>query len=290
SKGALIFDGKPHGIDTRVFLNSEGLPTYEGKELGLAYKEFTDFGKIDLNVHVVAVEQISFFKVTFKVEELLDPKTFKDKQYHMAYEFVGLKKGKMSSRKGKVVLAEDILDEAHKKIKKLVDERGEPKLDTEEIEKIAVGAVKLSFLKMSPYKYLAFDLNASLSFEGDSGPYVQYTYARAKSILRQAHSSSLTAQSQRLREVLNTEEEMSVIRLLRRFPEVVQEAGEDYSPHLIANYLFDLAQRFNSFYKKHPVLKADKKDKEARLSLVAATAQVIKNGLYLLGIKTLEKM
>ncbi|MFQ5493500.1 MAG: arginine--tRNA ligase, partial [Candidatus Dojkabacteria bacterium] len=177
SEGAVIFNGEKYGLDTRVFLNSEGLPTYEGKELGLAYMQVRDYGKIDLIIHNVAVEQISFFKVTFKAEELLDPENFKGKQYHNVYEFVGLKSGKMSSRTGNVVLAEDILDEAEERIAKVVSERAKADPDSpitasdENIAKVVgIGAVKYSFLNINPRTYLAFDLEASLNFEGNSGP------------------------------------------------------------------------------------------------------------------------
>lgn len=296
SQGAIVFDGSKYGLDTRVFLNSEGLPTYEGKELGLAYMEFTDYGNIDLCIHNVAVEQISFFKVTFKVEELLEPKLFKDRQYHNAYEFVGLKKGKMSSRKGNVILGNDILNEAHNKIAKVISDRKEITNKEETAEIIGVGAVKWSFLKISPFKYLAFDLESSLNFDGDSGPYLQYTYARSRSILREAEKSETDKKTignilDSKESVLQSDEEKSLLRWLERFPEVVEKASIDYSPNLICSYLFDLAQRFNSFYKNNPVLKAEREeDKIARLALTKATSIVIKRGLDLLGIKTVEKM
>ncbi len=291
SDGAVILDGTPYGIDTRVYLNSEKLPTYEGKELGLAFLEYEELGDFDLRIHVVAVEQISFFKSTFKAKELLDPKLFKDKQYHLAYEFVGLKSGKMSSRKGQVVLGNDILNEAHKRIAEVVASREGEKISEEEIEKIAIAAIKWSFLKISPYKYLAFDMEESINFEGDSGPYMQYTYARAKNILKQGGiDENLKISSEEVENTLKEEEELTLLKELSKFPEVVAAATKDYSPHYIAGYLLDLAQKFNSFYKKHTVLKADEQNKKARLALTLATAQVIQNGLYLLGIKTVEKM
>ena len=223
SQGALIFDGEKYNLDTRVFLNAQGLPTYEGKELGLAYMEFTDYGDIDLCIHNVAVEQISFFKVTFKVEELLDPIKFKGKQYHNAYEFVGLKKGKMSSRKGNVILGDDILNEAHAKILKLISDRKEIKDKDMTAEEIGIGAVKWSFLKISPFKYLAFDLEESISFEGDSGPYIQYTFARTQSILNEIKDNK----SNTLLDELDTEklnlsgQETALLHWIERFPEIV---------------------------------------------------------------------
>lgn len=287
SDGAVIFNGEKHGLDTRVFLNSQGLPTYEGKELGLGYLEFNDFGKLDLCIHNVAVEQISFFKVAFKVQELLDPEMFKGKQYHNAYEFVGLKKGKMSSRKGQVILGNDILNEANQRISNVVKEKVDTKLDPEEIEKLAIASIKYSFLKISPFKYLAFDMEESVNFEGDSGPYIEYCYVRAKSILNEAGFDKT-----QLRDIrsLNEEEELDLVRKLTEFKEVVINARKNYSPNLIANYLFDLCQLFNRFYKKHKVIKAEESVKNDRIMLVAATSIVIQNGLNLLGIKTVEKM
>ncbi len=288
SEGALIFDGKKHGVDTRVFLNQKGLPTYEGKQLGLVVPmELKDFGHIDKIIFNVAVEQISFFKTTIKVIELMYPE-LKGVQHHNAYEFVGLKSGKMSSRKGKVVLGNDILNAASEKVSRIVKSRKVEEISPESIEIIAVGAIKYSFLKISPFSYLAFDLEESLSFDGDSGPYIQYTYARAQSILRGIEGKELKVTN--LNDVLNSEEEINVVKHLAKFPEIVEVAAKDYSPHFIVGYLFELAQRFNSFYKNHSVMKAGKEDKKARLALTAATAQVIKNGLSLLGIKTVEKM
>jgi len=278
SEGAIVFKGEKYGLDTRVFLNSLGYLTYEGKELGLAVKEFTDFGKLDLCVHNVAVEQISFFRVTFKVEELLDPKLYDHKQYHNAYEFVGLKSGKMSSRKGEIVTAESILDEAHSRIAQIV-RKNQSKLSDKEIDSIAVGAVKYGYLKMSPFKYLAFDLDQSVNFSGDSGPYLQYTYARCLSILKKSEGTQSTVKKE-----TNSEEEL-ILKKLNQFQGVCENALNNYSPHYIAVYLNELAQLFNNFYVKHQV-----KGNAFRMDLTEGVAQVLKNGLYLLGIKTLERM
>lgn len=282
SQGAVVFEGEKYGLDTRVFLNSKGFLTYEGKELGLAVMEFSEYGLLDLCIHNVAVEQLSFFKVTFKVEHLLEPALFQSKQYHNAYEFVGLKKGKMSSRTGRVVTAQSILDEAHEKIRTVVGEN-KMALTEEEIDTIAVGAVKYSYLKMSPFKYLAFDLEESLSFTGDSGPYLQYTYARAKSVLKKFSNQSKdkkTAHNQHFEQ-----HEIAVVRHLMRFSDTVKRAEIEYSPHYIASYLNDLAQLFNSFYTTCPI-----RNNILRLNLTEACAHVLKNGLHLLGIDTLEKM
>lgn len=278
SEGAVVFKGEKYGVDTRVFLNSLGYLTYEGKELGLAEKEFTDFGNLDLCVHNVAVEQISFFRVTFKVEELLNPKLYQGKQYHNAYEFVGLKSGKMSSRRGQIVTAESILDEAYTRVEAIV-RKNQAKLNKEEIETIAVGAVKFGYLKMSPFKYLAFDLDQSVNFSGDSGPYLQYTYARCQSILKKSAGTDSSRKSE-----ANLEEEQ-ILKKLNQFAGVCENALTNYSPHYIAVYLNELAQLFNNFYVKHQV-----KGNAFRLRLTQGVVQVLKNGLYLLGINTLSRM
>lgn len=303
SKGALIFDGAKYGIDTRVYYTSEGLPTYEGKQLALVpLMEFKDFGKLDLLIFNVAVEQISYFKSTIKAIELINP-DLKGKQYHNAYEFVGLKKGKMSSRKGNVVLGEDILDQAEAGIAKVLSSRDNEEFTPEEQKRVAgiigVGAIKYSFLNISPFSYLAFDLESSLNFDGNSGPYLQYTYARANRMLHDAGRTAgekdsgkgIRLSAEKLSGLLADELEIAVLKQVFKFPEVVIEAGKHLSPNLLCSYLFELAQRFNLFYKHKPVLKETNEElRAARLLLTEAAATIMQNGLYLLGIKTVEKM
>lgn len=291
SQGAIVFDGAKYQLDTRVFVNSLGLPTYEGKELGLGPLQFHDFGTLDLAIHNVAVEQISFFKVTFKVKSLLDPNIYAQKEYHNAYEFVGLKKGKMSSRTGNVVLAEDILDEARSKILNVLDQRDDNIEEQEKLdlsEKIGVAAVKYSFLNISPFSYLAFDLDLSLNFEGNSGPYLLYTYARANKVINEGQS----AIKQVKEGIKYTEpEELELLKLLAKFEERIIDAAKTLSTNTISEYLFSLAQNFNQFYKKHTILKAQSVAvKNSRLALTFAVAKVLKKGLYLLGIETVNKM
>jgi len=282
SKGAVVFKGEPYGLDTRVFINSKGLPTYEGKELALAPVQFSEHGHLDKLIHVVAPEHKSFFAVTFKVEELLGIQ--KDQQYHLAYGWVRLKKGKMSSRQGNIILGEWLLDEAKKRIKKSFKT-----LDDKTAEMIAVGAVKYSFLKQGIGKDMAFDFEESISLSGDSGPYLQYTYARCQSVLARAKVKDFFGFDLKNLK-LGLEEEL-LLRTCYIFPEIVAQAGEQYAPSLIGNFLHDLAQKYNTFYNKYKILKAESKDKlYFRLLLTAVTAQIIKNGLYLLGIKAPEEM
>ncbi len=318
SRGAVVFDGAKYGLHTRVFINSLGLPTYEGKELSLASKELSEFGHLDRIIHCVTPEQTSFFQITFKVEELLGWQ--KDQQYHLAYEWVKLKHGKMSSRVGNIILGEWLLDEVKARIK-----HNFPDLDDNTAEMVAIGAVKYSILKQGIYTAIKFDIDESISIQGNSGPYLQYTYARCKSVLQKAGKSTRTdpagLQGPSLTKQINPQE-LSILRWLYRYLETVRQAAENYAPSLVCAYLYELAQRFNTFYNKHRILGlltpgvntsaksslpttitekidstrtdlVDRQDpslKSFRLALTAATAQVLTNGLYLLGIKAPEKM
>lgn len=278
SKGAIVFNGKKYGLDTRVFINSLGFPTYEGKELALSEKEFSEYGELDKCIHVVTPEQTSFFKVTFKVEELLDAKKYKDRQYHLVYEWVHLKEGKMSSRVGNIVEGNWLIDEAKKKIIELF------KCDEDVAEILAVASVKYSFLKNGVSNPIAFDFKESVSLEGNSGPYLLYTYVRTQSILKKEKPSKNFIAGK------TSKEEENILHLLHQFSSVVVKAAQNFAPNHVATYLFNLSQEFNLFYQKYPVLKAEKDLKNFRLLLTQAVGEVLKKGLDLLGIKTVEKM
>ncbi len=287
SQGAVIFDGEPYGLDTRVFVNRLGLPTYEGKELKLADIEFSEFGKIDKCIHVVGPEQISFFKIMFKVEELLNPEKFKDKQFHLIYGWVRLKEGKMSSRFGNVILAEDVIDEAKNKLKEHLKGKKEySKEQTEDIsEKVAIGATKYSMLKISTSKEISFDIDESISFEGDSGPYLQYAHVRADKILQKSGGFKETFKPKEL-----TTEEKELIKKLLDFPEIVEKSAKDLKPNYICNYAHELAEIFSTFYHSCPVIQSEGELKNFRLTLVKAFKITLKNCLNLLGIETPEVM
>lgn len=290
--GAVILDGKRYGLDTRVFINSKGLPTYEGKELKLATMETSEHGDLDRLIHVVGPEQASFFQVTFKAEELLGI-VKPGMQYHLIYGWVKLKHGKMSSRSGNVVLGEWLLDEAKKSIYTILG-KSDVKDKDEIAEKAAVAAVKYAFLKVGTTSEIAFDMETSVSFDGDSGPYLQYTYARAKSVLRKADVPPDHPYLPDHPDLFNPEER-AVLRLLSFFPDVVAEAAGTLSPSTLCTYLYKLAACFNVFYAKHSILgssdSGERSDQACfRLALTSASAQVLKSGLYLLGIDTLEQM
>lgn len=278
SQGAVVFNGEKYGLDTRVFINSLGFPTYEGKELGLAAKEFSDFGLLDKCIHVVSPEQISFFKITFKVEELMDKEKYGNKQYHLVYEWVKLKVGKMSSRTGNVVEVAWLLDEIKKKILEKFKNAGDI------VETLAVAAVKYSFLKNSTNSIISFDIDESVSLEGNSAPYLLYTYVRTQSILHKEAANS----SQYPKEI--TPDEKQMMRLIYQYTDKVYKAASTLSPNIVAGYLYELSREYNVFYQKNPILKADPDQKYIRLMITKAVGSIIKHGLDLLGIKTVQKM
>lgn len=300
SEGAIIFPGEKYGLHNRVFVTQKGLPTYEAKDLGLAELEFSKFD-IQRLLHVVGPEQKGYFEVLFKVLEQVLPKT-KGKQFHIMYGWVRLKEGKMASREGSVVEANWLIDRVKAEILKILkDQRAYKKAEKEEIaEKVAVGAVKYSLLKQSLTREIAFDIKESINVEGDSGPYLQYTYARAKSVLRKAEEKDLAKSHEDWQ--FDQEEEVALLRTLYKFPEVVQDAASSFSPNLICSFLFDLAQKYNLFYNRlrilEPVSSSNKQStpssaksvRESRLALTSATSQILKNGLNLLGIEVLERM
>ncbi len=283
SKGAIIFPGSKYGLHDRVFITSEGNPTYEAKDMELGRLQFSEHHP-DLVVHIVGPEQAGYFQVVFKALAQLYSQT-KDKEYHLSYGWVRLKKGKMSSRSGNVVTGPWLLDEAKKRIKKSF-----PDLDQKTAEKIAVGAVKYSFLKVNPQTEVAFDFDESIALAGNSGPYLQYAYARCQSVLAKAKKSPQLPIAQLLHYSPN-DEEKAILRTFYKFGQIVAQASQDYSPNLLCQFLYDLCQKYNGFYNKHRIIGAKEQEMvNFRLALTKAVAQILQSGLDLLGIKTPEKM
>ncbi len=289
SNGAVIFEGEKYGLHTRVFITQDGHPTYEGKEMGLAPMQYKDF-PFDLNIHVVASEQSAYFQVVFKALELIDEK-FKGRECHLSMGMVQLVGKKMSSRTGVVITIDHLLSEIKTLLSRLIKNEGLTPAEQKRIQEIgAIAAVKYSMLRVDPKADVMFDLKSSVSLEGDSGPYLLYTYARCKSILRKAKFRISNVGFRSHKEHFS-KEELDILRLAYRFEEIVREAAEKFAPNLVCGFAFDLAQTYNTFYHSHSVLQAETKEKqEFRLLLTAAVAQVISNSLSLLGIQTLEKM
>ncbi|MEA3273568.1 MAG: arginine--tRNA ligase [Patescibacteria group bacterium] len=289
----LIFDGDQYGLNKRVFINKKGLPTYEGKELALAFKEFTDFGELTRVIHVVANEQINFFRITFLVEKLLDEKLFDDKQFHLPYGLVNLKNGKMSSRKGNVILGEEIIERAKKEVLKLLrEDKTETIKERKQIaENVAVGAVKYSFLAINPIKDISFDLKESVRMDGRSGPYIMYSYVRAVNLLKRLLAEGHTLKTTGLKEDILCKEGERLVYCLSKFPNLTKEVAQNYQLSLIASYAYSLASIFANFYDKCPVINQQDKDlQQIRIGLVTAFKDTLGRCLDLLGIKRIEKM
>jgi len=279
SDGAVVFKGENFGpkTHTRVFLNSDRLPTYEAKELGLAQIKKEKFA-YDTSITITADEQDSFFKVVEVAIGEVFPE-LKGKLKHLSHGMLKLPSGKMSSRTGSVITAETLIDQIREKI---IQEH-ETEVATAEV--ITLGAIKYSILRQAIGGDIIFDFDKSISFEGDSGPYLQYSAVRANSLLKKAEGVvDLEAELPSGWQTTNLE------KVLERFPSVVSRAGQEYAPHHIVTYLIDLAGEFNSFYASHKII--DEKDPTSsyRLALTKAFVQVMATGLDLLGIKVPSQM
>lgn len=286
--GAIVFPGEKYGLHTRVFITQAGNPTYEGKEMGNGFAEQKAF-PFDMKVHVVASEQMGYFQVVFKALELLDPEKFKGKQQHVSMGMVTLTDRKMSSRTGDVLTVDWLLDQVKEQVYGLFS--GDRVLEVEKeaiAEDVTIAAVKHSVLRVGTGQNVAFSIEKSVSVEGDSGPYLQYTYVRTQSVLEKAKIVGHGEQS--LENVKLMPEELSLLRRLAQFQEVIGRAAMQYNPSILASYLFDLAQDFNLFYQKVPILKADEGQKLFRLAITDAVGRRMRQGLDLLGIKAPEKM
>lgn len=291
--GAIIFPGEKFGLHNRVFVNSMGYSTYEGKELGVTFREAELF-PFDKAIHVVANEQSDYFKVVIKAIELIE-KSMLGKKRHLAYGMVNLSTGKMSSRIGNVITIEDLIDEVREIVREeFAKENTSSSLNSS--EKIAQAAIKFYMLKTGVSSDIAYDVKQSISLQGDTGVYVMYTYVRTVSVLGKAEDSGspiagrgsiLDQRSDTTYDSLEPEER-EVLRQLEYFDIVVNRAAKEYAPSYICLYLIDLSRAFNLFYEKYPILASDKAD--FRLRLTKKVGETLKLGLYLLGIEAVEKM
>jgi arginyl-tRNA synthetase len=273
SQGAIVFDGEKHDLHTRVFINSEGLPTYEAKDVGLIIKKYEDY-HFDKSVVITGNDIVEYMKVVLKSIEQFQPELAKATD-HLTHGIVKLAGGvKMSSRLGNILRATDILDVAAEANKALTGQQNE---DT------VLGAVKYAFIKQRMGGDIVYDPKESVSLEGNSGPYLQYAHARASSILRKAESVKTLSEA-----VEFQPGERTLARKLSEFPEVVDKAVAELMPHHIATYLYELAQTFNRFYEGNRVIGDERES--ARLGLVKDYTDKLKAGLSLLGITAPDKM
>ena len=286
SDDAIIFDLEKYNLGVFVLLKSNGASLYSTKDIALAYLKSKEY-RFDDSLYVVASEQDHHFRQLFKTLELIGYKDYK-KLNHVSYGMVKLKEGKMSSRLGNIILYEEFRDKLMSKVKDLLKRREIPLESKNTIVKsVAFGAMKFTMLSQDSVKEIVFDYDQALSFEGETGPYVQYTHTRCASILRKSISDLRGVVDFSL---LDTSGDKLLLTLLERFPRVIEEAALGYKPHLLTRYLLDLSQAFNQYYHLHPILKSDAKVMKARLCLVSSVKQVLATGLRLLGVEALEEM
>ena len=281
-------------MDEKLLLRADGTSVYMTQDIGTAKLRYEDY-PINKMVYVVGNEQNYHFQV---LSILLDKLGFawgKD-LVHFSYGMVELPEGKMKSREGTVVDADDLVEEMVNTARETSQELG--KLDgctAEEAENIArmvgLGALKYFILKVDPRKNMTFNPKESIDFNGNTGPFIQYTHARIKSVLRKADEAGIAYKSRNNDNLSISEKENHLIQLLNEFPVIVKEAGDEFSPALIANYIYDLVKEYNQFYHDFSILREENEElKTFRLILSETIAHVIKTGMNLLGIEVPERM
>jgi arginyl-tRNA synthetase len=273
SNGAVVFNGEKYGLHTRVFINSEGLPTYEAKDVGLIMQKWRDY-HFDTSIIITGNDIIEYMKVVQKSIEQFEPELTK-RSIHLTHGNLKLAGGKkISSRKGNAPLALDVLEAATEATRELM---GEAEQST------VLGAVKYAFLKARIGGDIIYDPEESVSLEGNSGPYLQYAHARARSILRK-----ITGSPAELTSMTIVDSERMLVRKLGEYVEVVERAQRELLPHYICTYLYELAQEFNRFYEKNQVV-GNERERE-RAALVAKYADTLGEGLGMLGIHAPDQM
>lgn len=284
SDGAYIFNGEQYGLHTRVFLNKEGLPTYEAKELALAKMKNERFEGYDWSVVSTANEINEYFKVLKKAMSFVYPE-LEAKTEHIGHGMVKLAEGKISSRTGNIIRAIDFIDEVADTAMAKMDDGGKVAPSDELAKDIALGAIKYATLRGNIKQDSVFDKDKALSFEGDSGPYLQYTHARIMSVGEKAKEIGVVVSTQRAPET-----PYNLEKVVYQFEEVIREALTERAPHKVVTYLTTLAGAFNAFYAQEKI--ADTNDAYApyKLALAHAVRITLKNGLWALGIKAPQKM
>lgn len=291
--GSVWCDLTDEGLDEKIVLRSDGTAVYMTQDIGTAIQRIKDYPDVGGMVYTVGNEQDYHFKVLFLILKKLGFDWAKN-LYHLSYGMVDLPSGKMKSREGTVVDADDLIEEMANTAEEISKELGKLDEYSEEEKKtlyktIGLGALKYYILKVDPKKRILFDPKESIDFQGNTGPFIQYTYARIQSILRKA-DSDVTSTSLSNQIVLH-EKEKQLLKQLEQFPEVIQNAAEQHSPALIANYTYDLVKDFNSFYQNVSILGADTdEEKGFRVALSRSVGQTIKNAFRVLGIDVPERM
>ncbi|MGC1244390.1 MAG: arginine--tRNA ligase [Chryseosolibacter sp.] len=294
--GSVWVDLTADGLDQKLLLRSDGTSVYMTQDIGTAILRFRDFPKISGQIYTVGNEQEYHFKVLFLILAKLGYEWARH-CYHLSYGMVDLPSGRMKSREGTVVDADELMEEMIAEAEKQTKELGKLE-DTSEgearqlFEMIGLGALKFFLLKVDPKKRMLFDPNESIQLQGFTGPFIQYTHARIRAISRKAQSIGLTPDAAMLKGVQSLEPaEREVVQVLSIFENKIREAAREYSPAVIANYVYDLAKEYNQFYQSIPIFnETDPGKLQLRILLSEAVATVLKRGMYLLGIRVPEKM
>lgn len=289
-EGSIIYEGeKEKGLHTRVFVNRYGLPTYEAKEIGLALKK-DEFLDVSDSIIITANEQSSYFKVVMDVLSKINP-DIANKTKHFSHGVIRLPDAqKMSSRKGGVISGEWLLSETKKRVVDVMKQNED--LDAEQVaelsEKIAISAIKYAFLKVTIGNDIVFDFDKAISFDGDTGPYIQYVYARANALLREYQTES--SNNICLGACLSNTFVLDLVRRVSKYKGVLLDSALGYSPSQLCQYLFDLGQSFNSFYQNVKLSKISDDDRGVLLVIIRAVMNVLDSGLNNLGIPVVEHM
>jgi arginyl-tRNA synthetase len=305
--GSIWADLREEGLDEKLLLRSDGTSVYMTQDLGTAQLRYDEFHPSEM-IYVVGNEQNYHFDVLKRILKKLC-RDWADKIFHLSYGMVELPEGKMKSREGTVVDADDLMDEMFSTAEETTRALGKvdtfPEVEARELFRIiGLGALKYFILKVDPKKNMLFDPKESIDFNGNTGPFIQYTYARIQSLLRKSEVSirqpatSIQNPTPRIQHLASgiqptplLKQEKEIIKLLYQFPTIVEQAGEAFSPASIANYVYELSKEYNQFYQEIPVLKEEDKDvRMMRLKLSFFTGAVIKNAMYLLGIEVPERM
>jgi arginyl-tRNA synthetase len=291
--GSVWCDLTEDGLDEKIVLRSDGTAVYMTQDIGTAIQRLKDFPDIGGMVYTVGNEQDYHFKVLFLILKKLGFDWAKN-LFHLSYGMVDLPSGKMKSREGTVVDADDLIKEMADTAEEISKELGKLEDYSEDEKKalyktIGLGALKYYILKVDPKKRILFDPKESIDFQGNTGPFIQYTYARIQSILRKADVSNTVVSSEAEMEL--NEKEKQLIKHLELFPEVIQNAADHHSPALIANFTYDIVKAYNSFFQNISILSADtNEEKSFRVSLSRSVGQTIKNAFSVLGIEVPERM
>lgn len=279
------------GLDEKIVLRSDGTAVYMTQDIGTAVQRSKDYPDVNGMVYTVGNEQEYHFKVLFLILQKLGY-NWADQLYHLSYGMVDLPSGKMKSREGTVVDADELMVEMTDTARSLSQELGKLEgYSNEEKESlyktIGLGALKYYILKVDPRKRILFDPKESVDFQGNTGPFIQYTYARIQSILRKATFDY----SQPITDIELHEKEKELIKIIENYPEIIQQAAANHSPALIANYTYDLVKEFNSFYQNVSILGEENQDKKIiRVQLSKKVSDIIKSAFSLLGIEVPERM